>query len=184
VVSCFKLRQIAKQLHNGAVIAYPTEAVYGLGCDPLDEEAVYRLLALKSRPVKKGLILIAADFEQVAGFVRPLAPKIKDKLEASWPGPVTWLLPASRTVPYWLRGDSERIAVRVSRHPVVRAICNQFGGAIVSTSANPTGKVPARSAFKVKDYFGDELPIIHDQLGGLNSTTPIIDVITGESVRG
>jgi len=184
VVSKFRLRQVAQQLHHGAVIAYPTEAVYGLGCDPLNEAAVKRLLALKSRPAEKGLILIAANFEQVSIFIKPIPTKIKDKLKTSWPGPVTWLLPALEAVPHWLRGDSERIAVRVSDHPVVREICDQFGGAIVSTSANPAGKNPSITAFKVNAYFGRELPVIHGRLGGLSATTPILDALTGEVVRG
>lgn len=183
MVSSFKLRQTAKQLHQGAVIAYPTEAVYGLGCDPLNEAAVYRLLALKSRPVEKGLILIASSFEQLSPFVKPLSTEIKSKLEKSWPGPVTWLLPAQEGVPRWLRGEFESIAVRVTAHPAVRAICKQYAGAIVSTSANPAGKAPARSAFRVASYFGREVEIVHAPVGQQLSTSTIIDALTGNVIR-
>jgi len=183
VISCFKLRQIAKQLHHGAVIAYPTEAVYGLGCDPLDEEAVYRLLALKSRPVKKGLILIAANFEQVAPFIQPLSVKNRGKLDQQWPGPTTWLLPAHEMTPHWLKGDFDSIAVRVTDHPIARELCLAFGGAIVSTSANPAGKMPAKSASRVRSYFANELPVLHGELGSLQAATPITDLLTGEVVR-
>ncbi len=184
MVSCFKLRQIAKQLHHGAVIAYPTEAVYGLGCDPLDEEAVYRLLALKSRSVKKGLILIAANFEQLAPFIKPLSVENREKLNQQWPGPATWLLPTRETVPNWLRGEFDSIAVRVTDHPVVQELCLAFGGAIVSTSANPSGKAPAKSASRVRGYFGNRLPVLHGALGSRQTTTPITDLLTGKVLRG
>ncbi len=182
-VSDFKLRQISRQLHHGEVIAYPTEAVYGLGCDPLNKEAVYHLLELKSRPIEKGLILIATDFEQISPFIQQLSSPVLDKLMESWPGPVTWLLPASKWVPYWLRGNHQSIAVRVTAHPAVRDICFAFGGPIVSTSANPAMKRPAMNRSSIKHYFGTKLAIAPGQLGGLEGATPIIDVLTDKVVR-
>lgn len=182
-VSDFRLRCISQQLHHGEVIAYPTEAVYGLGCDPLNETAVHYLLELKSRSVEKGLILIAANFEQISPFIEPLSAVVLERLMKSWPGPVTWLLPALSWVPYWLRGNHQCIAVRVTAHPAVCDICSAFGGPIVSTSANLAKKRPAMNRLSIKRYFGPELLIAPGQLGGLKGATRIIDALTNKVIR-
>ncbi len=125
-------------LRSGGLIAYPTEGVWGLGCDPRDEAAVLRLLALKQREVAKGLILIASSEAQLTRFIdtAPLAESQLAEVRASWPGPNTWILPASKDAPCWITGAHDGIAVRVTAHPLVRALCDGFGGALVSTSAN------------------------------------------------
>ena len=125
-------------LRSGGVIAYPTEGVWGLGCDPRDEAAVTRLLALKQRDVAKGLILIAANQAQLADFVdlSLLDAAMRNAIRASWPGASSWIVPASTTAPRWITGAHDGIAVRVTAHPLVIALCDGFGGALVSTSAN------------------------------------------------
>nr|MDQ2696242.1 Sua5/YciO/YrdC/YwlC family protein [Pseudomonadota bacterium] len=125
-----RLRQAARILRQGGVIAYPTEAVYGLGCDPRNRRAVQRLLEIKRRPPAKGLILIAADLAQLEPFIDPLPPDRRRLLDAAWPGPVTWLVPARRA-PVWLRGNHPTLAVRVTAHPLAAALCRAFGGAVV-----------------------------------------------------
>ena len=112
-------------LERGGVIAYPTEGVWGLGCDPLDEAAVLRLLALKQRRVDKGLILVAASVAQLDGLVdwQALGAATRDEVLASWPGPHTWIVPATTRVPHWISGAHDSIAVRVSAHPVVARLC-------------------------------------------------------------
>ena len=129
---------IAALLRQGGIIAYPTEGVWGLGCDPRNEAAVMRLLALKQRDVAKGLILIASDEAQLAPFIdlSPLTPAQLADVRASWPGPNTWVMPASTHAPHWITGTHDSIAVRVTAHPLVRALCDAFGGALVSTSGN------------------------------------------------
>ena len=129
---------ITALLRQGGVIAYPTEGVWGLGCDPHNEAAVLRLLALKQRDVAKGLILIASDEAQLAPFIEtsPLSQAQLAQVRASWPGPNTWIVPASANAPHWITGAHNGIAVRVTAHPLVRALCDGFGGALVSTSAN------------------------------------------------
>ncbi len=111
-------------LNEERVIAYPTEAVFGVGCDPDSETAVMRLLELKRRPVDKGLILIAANYEQ-------LKPYIDDTMltdaqrETIFPAgrPVTFVFPAPATTPRWLTGRFDSLAVRVTDHPLVVALC-------------------------------------------------------------
>lgn len=180
----FQLREAVRVLRRGGLIAYPTEAVYGLGCAPLDADAVLRLLALKQRPPEKGLILVAADFAQLEPYLLPLDAVLERQVAASWPGPVTWLLPARPEVPRWLRGHHDSLAVRVSAHPLVHALCAAFGGPIVSTSANPAGQRPARDALTVQRLFGARVDrILHAPLGGLGRPTEIRDGRSGRIVR-
>ena len=143
----FSIVDAVTVLHRGGVIAYPTEGVWGLGCDPFDERAVLRLLALKQRPVDKGLILVAASPAQLDGIVDWAAlPRDRHAaVLASWPGPHTWLMPAAPAVPRWITGEHDSVAVRVSAHPVVVALCEAFAGALVSTSANRAAEPAART---------------------------------------
>src|SRR5690606_18310794 len=138
--------EAATALRSGGVIAYPTEAVWGLGCDPRNEAAVLRLLALKQREVDKGLILVGASEAQLTPYIDMLALDAAQRAAvlASWPGPHTWIVPASTQAPAWITGTHTGIAVRVSAHPTVIALCDAFGGALVSTSANRAGE-PAPS---------------------------------------
>jgi L-threonylcarbamoyladenylate synthase len=179
------VRQGAQCLIEGGVIAYPTEAVYGLGCDPDDESAVRRILRLKNRPESAGLILISDRLERFAAYIGAVSAEQKQQALAAWPGPVTWLFPRSRTVPDWLAGDHPTIALRITAHPVCRALCEAFGGPIVSTSANPIQEQPARSAEQVDAYFGSELcGIVEGELGGETRPSEIRDLATGRVIRG
>lgn len=176
--------QAVQCLREGNVIAYPTEAVYGLGCDPGNEAAVRHVLELKSRPASAGLILIADRFERFEPFVGTPGPGQLERALASWPGPVTWLFPRGSDVPDWLAGSHPSVALRVTAHPVCRALCAAFEGAIVSTSANPSGAEPARSAQQVLDYFGDRLcGVVTGDLGRSPRPSEIRDLVTGRVVR-
>ena len=180
----FRLREAARVLRDGGLVAYPTEAVYGLGCDPLNPAAVLRLLALKRRPLQKGLILIAAEFAQLIPFVGVLPQALEQQVRATWPGPVTWLLPVDDAVPRWLRGGHDSLALRVTAHPTAAALCRAFGGAVVSTSANIGGQRPARSALAVQRIFGRRIDcILHAPLGDLDRPTEIRDGRSGLIVR-
>lgn len=180
----WQLRNAARRLHDGAVIAYPTEAVYGLGCDPLNADAVMRLLALKQRPMAAGLILVAADFSQAEPFLLPVPANTRRTIMATWPGPVTWLLPARPEAPAWLRGRHDSLAIRVTAHAGTAELCRHFGGVLVSTSANPRGHNPARSALQVRRYFGGRLDgVLPGPLGGLRKPSEIRDARTGRILR-
>src|SRR3569833_1981715 len=183
-MSEWHIKRAAVLLHAGAVVAYPTEAVWGLGCDPLDGEAVSRLLAIKRRPMHKGLVLIAAGFQHVLPFVAPLNAALEEKVLATWPGPVTWLLPARPETPYWLRGAHTNIAVRVTAHPVAAALCRSFGGAQGPTSANRAGRSPARSYLQALRRGGGEVDyIVPGAVGPLARPTEIRDAVSGAVVR-
>ena len=179
----FRLRRAAWVVRHGGVIAYPTEVVYGLGCNPWDAGAVYRLLVLKQRPVGKGLILVAADIGQLSPFITFPSPSIKERVLATWPGPVTWVLPIHPGVPAWLHGGRGSLAVRVSAYPIVAALC-QRTGPLVSTSANLTGHPPCRDTLAIHRRFGRALDdILPGQVGGLPGSTPIFDGLTGKVLR-
>lgn len=184
MISRWQLRQAADAIRLGGVIAYPTEAVFGLGCDPLNPIAVQRLLEIKQRPMHKGLILIASRLEQLQPFIAPLDEASLTLLQKSWPGPATWLLPARVDTPRWLRGEHSSIAVRVTAHPLASALCEATGHALVSTSANPAGMPPARHSLRVRKYFPKQLDaILSGDVDRQASPTPIRDLTTKKLIR-
>ncbi|MFT7387829.1 MAG: L-threonylcarbamoyladenylate synthase [Candidatus Endobugula sp.] len=180
------IRIAARIMRQGGVIAYPTEAVWGLGCSPSNKSAVHRILSLKRRHVSKGVILVASSIEQFAPYLHHITPEQRAILSASWPGPFTWLVPHHHLVPSWVSGDHESVALRVSEHPHVRYLCDAFGGPIVSTSANTQGKPAATQAWQVKRYFNQrsELDwIVRGCVGKRTAPSTITDLVTGEVVR-
>lgn len=184
VITPFRIQQAAWTAAAGGVIAYPTEAVWGLGCDPLDQRAVYRILDLKNRHVRQGLILVAADQSQIDWLLEGLEPAMLERLSASWPGPISWLIPHHGRVPEWICGAHCTVAVRVSAHPVVKRLCQAFGGPLVSTSANPGGKAAARERHQVVRYFGEQLDYIAPgHTGGGLRPSAIMDLASGAQLR-
>lgn len=177
------LRRAAETVRSGGVIAYPTEGVYGLGCDPHDEAAVRRVLGIKKRAPEAGLILLAADCKQLDPLVRVDADE-RARMNARWPAAVTFLVPASEQVPAWIRGAHETVAVRVSGHPLARALARRAGMPLVSTSANRSGRPPATNVFQVRRRLGAELDFVVNGVclrPGKAST--IVDLATGRTLR-
>jgi L-threonylcarbamoyladenylate synthase len=183
-VNPWHLRQAIRALGQGGIVACPTEGVFGLHCNPFDSEAVFRLLEIKQRPVKAGLILIAASFEQIKSLLKPLPRHNENRVFATWPGAVTWLWPADSALPFWIRGNHGTVAVRVTNHPILATLCQQWGGPLISTSANPHGRKPARSALQVRNYFNDRIDfILHGRLGDQQQPTEIRDARDGAIIR-
>lgn len=173
-------------LKQGGVIAYPTEAVWGLGCDPFNEAAVLRLLAIKQREVAKGLILIAGDRAQLDGLLDwdAVPGDRRAQVDAGWPGPSTWIVPATPRVPRWITGMHAGVAVRVSAHPVVAALCGAFAGPLVSTSANRAGEPPAFQRAQLDPALLAQLDgTCEGETGGLAAPTAIRDAISGAVLR-
>lgn len=179
-----RLRLASRRIGSGAVLAYPTEAVYGLGCDPWNGDAVRRLLAIKQRSEAKGLILIAAEYAQLEPFVEPLDGVRMETVLATWPGPVTWLLPARVGVPRWLTGRHQTLAVRVTAHPFAAALCKSAGSALVSTSANVSNRPSARTALEVRLAFGSDVDLVlAGPCGARAKPSTIRDGRTGAVIR-
>lgn len=177
-------KQAALVIQQGGLIAYPTEAVWGLGCDPFQVDAVNKLLALKHRPSSKGLILVAGDIQQFEFLLSHLNACDYQKLQHSWPGPTTWLVPHFGLITDYLTGGRETIALRVSAHAGVQAICQAVGGPIVSTSANPTGEPPALELGQIQNYFPTQLDLAFEaELGGLTQPSQIFDLASGQQLR-
>jgi len=176
----------AAALRAGGIVAHPAEAVWGLACDPTNEAAVLRLLALKRRGVDKGLILVAGSIGQLDAFVDwdAMPDSARAQVLAAWPGPNTWIVPATAAAPAWIRGVHAGVAVRVSAHPPVVALCAAFGGATVSTSANHAGARPPRGIADLDPAILDAVDAVLDgDTGGLDRPTGIRDALTGAAVR-
>lgn len=170
-------------LRGGGVIAYPNESVYGLGCLPGNERAVERILALKGRERSLGVILIAAEWAQFDGWTEelPALPKGRELLQGRG---VTWIVGAAPGAPGWITGERETIAVRCSLHPLASALCRATDSPLVSTSCNPHGKPPARTAETARDYFGNRVDwIMGGRCGPLRKPTEIRDAVTGATLR-
>ncbi len=170
-------------LARGGLIAYPTESCYGLGCDPRNRGALARLVRLKGRDAGKGLLLIADRFKRLAPFVRPLAPADRARLARSWPGPVTWVVPAaSRCLPL-LTGGRPTVAIRVTAHPDAARLCRRLGMALVSTSANKSGRKPAKTAAECRRIFGASVRVLDGRIGTRRRPSTLIDLATGKILR-
>jgi L-threonylcarbamoyladenylate synthase len=174
-------------LQKGSVIAYPTEAVYGLGCDPKNLSAVKKILELKRRDKEKGLILIASSFDQFKNYIQPLEKKVEAKLLNSWKdnaSAITWLVPVKKEVSEYLKGQFDTLAVRVSNHPRVKELCEKFGGAIISTSANIATQEAARTAEQVKQIFNNKIDFIVEGETNINAQpSEIRDALTDKIIR-
>ena len=180
----FRIQCAAQVLWAGGLVAYPTEAVWGLGCDPHNDIAVERLLALKQRPSDKGLILVAASMSQFEWLLGDLSPAQRSRLQLSWPGSTTWLVPHLGRVPRWISGQYDSVALRVSDHPVVVALTQAFGGPIVSTSANASGCQPALEQHQLRRFFGAELDyLVPGRLGGQSRPSMIRDLTSDAIIR-
>ncbi len=183
-VSSHRLQQAVRILHRGGLVAHPTEGVWGLACEPLNPQAVMRLLAAKQRSPDKGLILVAAHIDAVLPYLAPGNDAILQQAEATWPGPVTWLMPAAPNTPWWLRGTHENIAVRVTAHPLAALLCLAFGGALVSSSANVSGHPAACHSWQVRAQLGEWVDMnLAGDLQTPGQPSEIRDAATGHSLR-
>jgi L-threonylcarbamoyladenylate synthase len=177
------VRALRAYLARGGVIAYPTESCYGLGCDPRNARAVARILRLKRRPKSKGLILIASEFGQLAPFLAPVPASLQARFGDWWPGPHTLLLPVARDCPRWLTGAHRKLAVRVTAHPEAARLCHALGMALVSTSANLSGRKMLGTATACKRAFGSKVMVLPGRIGKRRRPSTIIDPESGGILR-
>ena len=177
------LRTAANVLRRGGVVAHASEAVWGLACDPFDDGAVAKVLAIKGRDAAKGLLLIAADAGVFAPEIEGLEEAARQRVLASWPGAVTWVV-ANHRFGQWITGGRETVAIRVPGHEQARGLAGAFGGPLVSTSANRTGRPAARTALEVESRLGDAVDfLLPGTVGGRRSASRIIDAASGEVLR-
>jgi L-threonylcarbamoyladenylate synthase len=179
-----RIAKAAHTIQTGGVIAYPTEGVWGLGCDPYDRQAVLRILELKQRPVSKGLILVAGSIAQVLPLLQQLTDAQRQVVVDSWPGPNTWIVPVSGLVPEWITGHHASVAIRVTNHPQLQALCLAVGHVIVSTSANRAGRPPATDRVRVQKVFGRDLDyVLAGKTAGRTQPSHIRHAVSGAVIR-
>jgi L-threonylcarbamoyladenylate synthase len=153
-VSPWRLRQIAFEVKSGAVIAYPTDTIWGFGCHPLNDLAVTRIQQLKKRSRQKGLILLSSSLELCRPFLDPTVySNHYNQLSTIQARPTTWIVKAHRNCPAWLTGNSEFIAFRITHRPHINTLCQSLQAPLVSTSANISGRKTARNGWLVHKLF-------------------------------
>ena len=168
-MSRWTINRLGRAILQGAVIAYPTDTIWGLGCHPLLIHSVARILSIKHRPVEKGLILICSKLAFIEPYISDrLSSEQAARLTPSTNQPVTWLVPASDHCPFWIQGHSSSVAIRVTDHPLIREICEQIRSPIVSTSANKAGSATVRNAWQARHQFIEQVDYI---VGGYDSGT-------------
>lgn len=176
-------RRIAAHLKRGGLIAYPTESCYGLGCDPDNRAAVQRLLRLKQRPQKKGLILIASTLRQLARYLRVLSPAEQQRLREAGAQAVTYLMPTRPDAPRWLRGRHDTLAVRLTAHVQAQQLCRWLNSALVSTSANFSGARPAKTHAECRRLFGNKVMALPGLIGRRKKPSTIRTWPDGKIIR-
>jgi len=171
-------------LRAGGVIAYPTEGVFGLGCDPRNGDALQRILRIKGRLASKGLFLIGASESQLWRYACTVDDARMSTVRDTWPGPVTWIFPARDELSPLITGGRNTVAVRVTSHRGAAALGAKFGGALISTGANLSGARPARTRLHVQRVFGERVDgIAPGRVGELQGPSMICDIASTQIIR-
>jgi L-threonylcarbamoyladenylate synthase len=176
-------RALAAHLRRSGLIAYPTESCYGLGCDPDNHKAVQRLLKLKQRPQHKGLILIAASYQQVARYLHPLTSDQQQQLKIAGAQAITYLMPTLHSTPRWLRGNHDTLAVRLTAHKQAAQLCSGVNSALVSTSANRSGQRPVKTYAQCQRLFGGKVWVLPGRVGKRKQPSTISRWADGKIIR-
>ena len=149
-------------LRAGEVVAFPTETVYGLGADALNERAVAQVFAIKGRPRFDPLIVHLADKEAVSYYAAVIDHRAAALMERFWPGPLTLVLRKRPVIPDLVTAGLDSVSLRVPAHPVALALLQAVGTPIAAPSANPFGYVSPTTAMHVQDMLGDSIGLILD----------------------
>ncbi len=175
------IARAAGLLRAGEIVAYPTETVYGLGVDPFSEDALRSLYRVKGRDPGAPVLLIVSKMEQLEPIVAEVSPCAAAYAAAFWPGPLSLLFPQASGLPEALCDDRARVCVRWTSCAIAASLCDAFGSAIVSTSANASGDAPAMSPEEIEAV---GIPLCLDG-GRLQASLPstVLDPDTGEVIR-
>lgn len=170
-------------LNQGGVVAYPTESTYGIGCDPANKDALKRILEIKQRPAEKGLIILVSDIQQAKAYLQPLTDKQLNQVTEVRERATTWLIPRNPDLPIELCGIHPKIAVRVTQHPIAKAICERLGYPLVSTSCNLSGEDAMSDSSTIELKMGDKLDLVVPGDVGGQEASQIIDLESGQILR-
>ena len=184
-MSPWAINRLSKAVGNGAVIAYPTDTIWGFGCHPRLASSAIKILNIKQRPVDKGLILLSSRFEYCKPYIDPkLSEEQINLINQKYQNPTTWLVPAAKSCPIWLTGGFPTVALRITDHPFVEALCNDIHSPIVSTSANRHRRSTIRNALQARRQFGEEVDYIVNGFNtGTNRASEIKLLTTGNTTR-
>lgn len=207
------INQAAKWMQQGKLLAYPTESVWGIGCDPYNEAAVRQILAIKNRPIAKGMIVVTDSISRISSLLEILPESRRAQVIRSWQQDTdiasqgqahTWLLPLPKLtasnqastqrqdmtqIPSWICGNHDSVAVRVIHHPLIAELCQKMVsdtnpyGFIVSTSCNPSGEAPAVTLEQAFAYFKEDIGYLQGQTLGYTLPSQIRDAVTAEVIR-
>jgi L-threonylcarbamoyladenylate synthase len=146
-------------LRAGEVVVYPTETFYGIGADAFAPQALERILELKGRSAAKTIALIVHDEGSAFAIAREVPDVARRLAKAFWPGPLTLVMPARDGIPEVLVGPDGGVGVRVSSHPIARALAHGLGRPITATSANRSGEAPARTMAEARAALADQIEV-------------------------
>lgn len=196
------LLEAVSYLQAGGVLVYPSESVWGIGCDGFCEQALKKVLHLKSRPMDKGVIVLTDSLDKVKALIKDLPLDTQTQIIATITQhqqahqrsdikqATTWLIPIKRTtIPAHITGKFDSLALRITPHPMLQSICKLLTskqnpyGFLVSTSCNPSGQAPATSLEMAQAYFGEHVGYLQGEGLGFDKPSQIIDVLTGQVVR-
>jgi len=176
-----QVKRAAEVLGNGGIVVYPTETVYGIGCDPLNREAYSRILRLKGRDESRPMLLLACSVAQVEEFAGGLPDVVSRLADVFWPGPLTMVFRPEKRLPDYLYGPGDGVAFRVSPHPLASLLAFEFGAPVVSTSANRTGEPPLTTYSDALREFGDRVDVVLEGSGEMNGApSTVVDLTSGE----
>lgn len=184
-------------VQQGNLLAYPTEAVWGIGCDPFNQQAVEQILAIKNRPLEKGMIVIAPSIASIQPFLQYLPQERQQTILSSWRKvdnqAITWLFPIPQDLPIkipdWVTGGRDSLAIRVIAHPTIGKLCQKLispqnpYGFLISTSCNPSGELPAKNFTQAQQYFGESVGYLVDETLNFTQPSQIKNALSGELVR-
>ena len=176
-------KQVRDIFKKGGMIAYPTETFYGLGVDPFNEIAIKKLFELKGRDPDKPVSILIKDKKMLLTVVEEISPLAEILMKKFWPGPLTIIFKAKKSIPSILTGGTGKIGVRISSNPITQKLLEKIDSPITTTSANPSGERSPVTANKVMGYFGNKIDLILDGgmlYGKLGST--VVDVTEGELI--
>lgn len=173
--SLLRLSNLKNILNSHGVIAYPTETVFGLGCNPFDDVALQKLFTIKGRDINKGLLVLIPDKSQIANYSSFVPNYAEELMEKYWPGPVTLLFRAKDKLNSLLVGEEKKIGLRICSHPIASFLSSSLPYGIVSTSANRSGEIPLTSAKEVKKLFGSSIDFIVEGFSGGKISSSVVD---------
>jgi len=153
------LNRLGHAVSAGAVIGYPTDTIWGFGCDPLNFASVAHILQIKNRSPDKGLILLSSRLEFCSPYIE-IDSAQRELLLSPCARPTTWLVSASELCPWWIHGIYSTVAIRLCEHPLLEVLCGQLKAPLISTSANRAGRSTVRNALQLRLQFGAELDCI------------------------